>query len=549
MKFGFKIIFLAALSILTLSLFSCSRETPEQRQARILTEIDSTVKTAQMLIFEEKYANAVELLEKALANYGDNSKIFEALGYAYSGAQKPEMAGMYFEKAGDLDSSNPDLYLSAAYAYEQANIIPAAAGAYKKYLKAVPNSGLALKKLAKCLEKQDLFEEAINTYFAAIKASGRSATSEEAASIGALFVKTKNYTQAERWLNAALDATLAENVAVRSTIYSAMIQMYLAKRDMAKLQEVYAELKKINSQLLESLYPNLGKEIDEYNQKLKEAEEAIKKANEAKILEEKRLAEEKKKAEELKKAEEEEAKKAEEAKLAAIKASEEVKNQEALTEAPEPVLTPEEREEKEYADNYEKGDYPKAEKVAQNMVAKKPFSSTAWRNLSKSYAAQGKNRDAFFAAREAMRNSPDDVAETLLYLSAASKVLNNETYLDNIYQAKERFPNNCEIMLGLARTYALVGNKTEAKYAYEQFFKLADRQHPLRLEADAELQKLNEETEGAKDAEKANENSEKSESAKTGEEVSKPTATQTQTASEPLADTEKSISDKGEAKE
>lgn len=486
MKFGFRIIFFALLQVLALFLFSCSRETPEQRQARLLREIDESVKTAQTMIFEEKYASAIELLEKALSTYGDNAKIFETLAYAYSADKKFDMAGMYFEKAGDMDSSNPDLYLNAAASYEQAKIYPAAAGAYRKYIDRVPDSSLALKKFAICLEKQDLFEEALNAYFASIKASKRSPTSDEAASIGSLFVKIKNYSQAKRWLEAALGATLPENVKTRSAIYAAMIEMYLNQKDMAALQKAHDELAKINPELLNSNWPDLTKQLADYNQKLKDAQEAIKKANEAKILEEKRLAEEKAKAE----AEAEAKRKAEEEKLAAIKASEEVKKQEQMKEISEPVLTPEERVRKDYDENFSKGDFSKAEKIAQGMVAKKPDSAEAWRCLSKSYTAQGKNRDAFYAAREAMRNSPDDVSETLLYLSTAGKILNNETYLDEIYKAKEKFPNNCEIMLGMARTYTVLGNKTEAKYAYEQFFKLADREHPLRQQATEELQKL-----------------------------------------------------------
>lgn len=486
MKFGFKIIFFAALAALSAVLCSCSRETPEQKQARLLREIDESVRSAQTLIFEEKFADAIELLEKAILNYGDNAKIYETLAYAYSGDKKFEMAGMFFEKAGDFDDSNPDLYLNAATSYEQANAIPAATNAYKKYLQKVPNSFLALKKLALCLEKQDMFEEALNAYFSSIKNSKRSPTSDEAASIGSLFVKIKNYAQAKRWLEAALGATLPENVKTRSAIYAAMIEMYLNQKDMANLQKAHDELAKINPELLNSRWPDLTKQLADYNQKLKDAEEAIKKANEAKILEEKRLAEEKAKAE----AEEKAKQKAEEERLAAIKASEEIAKEEQINEVSEPVLTPEERQRRDFDEKFEDGDFANAERVAQNMVAKDPTSSDAWRRLSKTYTARGKNRDAFYAAREAMRNSPDDVSETLLYLSTASKILNNETYLDEIYKAKERFPNNCEIMLGLARTYALVGNRAEAQYAYEQFFKLADSEHPLRQQATEELRKF-----------------------------------------------------------
>lgn len=492
MKFGFRLAAFAAAAASAAFFGGCSRETPEQKQARQLAEIDAIVRDSQRLVFEEKPEKAVEILEAALDSYGESAKICESLAYAYSGAGKPEMAAMFFEKAGDLDASNPDLYLYAAGAYAQAGSLQAEAAAYSKYLMKKPESSLAWKSMAKSLEKQGMYEDALNAYLSSLKHAGRPATTAEAASIGTLFLKLKNRVQAKNWLEPALEGTIPENTETRAVILEGLVELYLDERDMEKLRPAFGELSKIRPEVVKSRWPDLQKQIDEFDAKLEEARKALEKSKaeaeaKAKAEEERKAAEAKAAEEAAKKAEEEARAQAEaEAKVEA----ERVREAPALSEAPKPEVSEEDAERERCMGLIGEGKTAEAERLAQKIVQKSPYNAESWRVLSEAYSARGKDGDAFVAAREGMRNAPDDVRATLLYLNRAGKVLGTERMLDELYVARERFPMNCEIMLGLARTYAKAGNASEARHNYGLFFKYADRDHPLLEEARGEFSRI-----------------------------------------------------------
>ena len=138
----------------------------------------------------------------------------------------------------------------------------------------------------------------------------------------------------------------------------------------------------------------------------------------------------------------------------------------------------------------EKGEIKEAEKISQTVVSKHPKSAVAWASLSKVYTAKGDNKSAFYSAKEALNASPESVEYTILYLNAANKVFSVEKFLDTIYAAREKFPNNPEIMLGLARTYVILKNYEEARYNYILFLQYADKNHPLRAEVEEEIKKI-----------------------------------------------------------
>ncbi|MFR6032793.1 MAG: hypothetical protein ACLUKN_06185 [Bacilli bacterium] len=43
--------------------------------------------------------------------------------------------------------------------------------------------------------------------------------------------------------------------------------------------------------------------------------------------------------------------------------------------------------------------------------------------------------------------APDDINATLFYLRNASRIQNNEIFLNGLYRAHEKFPNNVEILV------------------------------------------------------------------------------------------------------
>ena len=137
-----------------------------------------------------------------------------------------------------------------------------------------------------------------------------------------------------------------------------------------------------------------------------------------------------------------------------------------------------------------KGDAKGAEKAAHLAIFENRRSPQAWKALAQSYEAQKRNKDSYLAAREAYVLNPDDINATLFYLRNASRVLNNEKFLNALYAAHEKFPNNVEILIGLARTYKIIGDKRNAKFFYKEFVDKTPKEHKLYDEVYGEYEEL-----------------------------------------------------------
>ena len=499
MKSAFRILILPV--VFSAFLGACSKMTPEEKKARQQQQIASLVAKAQTLVSEGKTLEAVAMLEDAYSKYGDESALCENMAVAYAASGQFAGAGMYYEKAGDLNSEKPELYLFSADAYERVGSYPAAIGAYKKYLAANPKSPLAWKSMSAAMERENLYEQALNAYLSGISRanSGRDPSADEAARVGLLFLKVKNGVQARKWLESAYEAASPANAEARSKILLGLVEIYLDSKEMDLLQKAYSDLCALDPELAKKNFPGLEAQLAEFSKKLAEAKEAIRKAEEEKRLAEEeaeRKAEEARKLEEKKKAEEE-ARKAEEAKKAEEdkkKAEEEAAARAGLNPLRDiDPINDEPAEVRQQRLVFERLDEKKpaeAERLAQALVFDHPDSPAAWMTLSKVHTARGNDRAAYFAAREAAMKDKKSVEPTLLYISTAAKVLDVENFLDLVYRAREQFPQNSEIMLGLARVYSSLGNLVEARHFYGQFLQRADLNHPLRPEAQKEYEAI-----------------------------------------------------------
>ena len=499
--------FLSLLLPLCALLSACGEKTPEQIAAENKRNSEIAVRRAQVLIFDGKTADAIVMLEEASQKYGTGVELCEALAYAYSQEGKFADAAMCFEKASDLKGGDPSLQISAAKTYEQAGVLDSAIKAYEKYLKLKPGDAVAWKSLASCCVKAEYYEDALKHYLAAIKAIGRDPNTTEAAEIGELFIKNGNAHQAQRWLEAAYAVTLPENAEVKKKLLSNLIAVYLSLKDMGKLERAVNDADAIDKNLVESAYPGLHAKIADFKAKLKEAEEAFKteqkKKEEAALAERKAKEEAAAKAEAERKAKEEAERKAkEESEKAAMpidansesdgKKTEVVSEESTISDA---QAKPAEAEKKPTAlemsrDYLSKGEAKLAERSAHIAIADNRTSPEAWHALAKSYEAQNKANDSFLAAREALKLNPDDINATLYYLKNASRVQNNEHFLNSLYRAHEKFPNNVEILVGLARTYNALKDKPNARYFYAKFLREALKEHPLYEEMQQEYDSL-----------------------------------------------------------
>lgn len=536
-NFTFKLIAIFLLSALSFGLCACSEKTPEQIAAENAKKTDIAVRRSKVFLFDEKPAQAIQMLEQVYQECGPSALLCEALADAYAQDGQLPSAAMFYDRAADLKNGDPELEINAAKCYEQSNLPDSAVKAYSKYLKSKPQDMVAWKAMAKCLEKQEKYQEALNAYLAALKAAGRNPTSAEAASIGILFTKIGNVPQARRWLEAAYKATIPENVDTRREILLSLLSVYLAEKETVLLNATVEELDKMEPNLVREKYPQLHEQLTEFFKNLKEAEEAIKAEKAKKEAEEKEKA--KKEAEEKakKEAEEKAKKEAQEAKAISESAKkeenagsqaepepgkpaspaqqtnsqppqdpksaitetfsiaeEQIRDVEIKDESPEDTLKSAEGSFEKLLElskrSLAKGDAKTAEQAAHRAIAANRNDSQGWRALAKAYELQNRDNDSYMAAREAYVRAPDDINATLFYLRNASRIQNNEIFLNSLYRAHEKFPNNVEILVGLARTYKLIGDNRNAKYFYNVFLNMAPKEHPLYKEMYDELEEL-----------------------------------------------------------
>lgn len=536
-NFTFKLIAIFLLSALSFGLCACSEKTPEQIAAENAKKTDIAVRRSKVFLFDEKPAQAIQMLEQVYQECGPSALLCEALADAYAQDGQLPSAAMFYDRAADLKNGDPELEINAAKCYEQSNLPDSAVKAYSKYLKSKPQDMVAWKAMAKCLEKQEKYQEALNAYLAALKAAGRNPTSAEAASIGILFTKIGNVPQARRWLEAAYKATIPENVDTRREILLSLLSVYLAEKETVLLNATVEELDKMEPNLVREKYPQLHAQLTEFFKNLKEAEEAIKAEKAKKEAQEKEKA--KKEAEEKakKEAEEKAKKEAQEAKAISESAKkeenagsqaepepgkpaspaqqtnsqppqdpksaitetfsiaeEQIRDVEIKDESPEDTLKSAEGSFEKLLElskrSLAKGDAKTAEQAAHRAIAANRNDSQGWRALAKAYELQNRDNDSYMAAREAYVRAPDDINATLFYLRNASRIQNNEIFLNSLYRAHEKFPNNVEILVGLARTYKLIGDNRNAKYFYNVFLNMAPKEHPLYKEMYDELEEL-----------------------------------------------------------
>ena len=536
-NFTFKLIAIFLLSALSFGLCACSEKTPEQIAAENAKKTDIAVRRSKVFLFDEKPAQAIQMLEQVYQECGPSALLCEALADAYAQDGQLPSAAMLYDRAADLKNGDPELEINAAKCYEQSNLPDSAVKAYSKYLKSKPQDMVAWKAMAKCLEKQEKYQEALNAYLAALKAAGRNPTSAEAASIGILFTKIGNVPQARRWLEAAYKATIPENVDTRREILLSLLSVYLAEKETVLLNATVEELDKMEPNLVREKYPQLHAQLTEFFKNLKEAEEALKAEKAKKEAQEKEKA--KKEAEEKakKEAEEKAKKEAQEAKAISESAKkeenagsqtapepgkpaspaqqtnsqppqdpksaiteifsiaeEQIRDVEIKDESPEDTLKSAEGSFEKLLElskrSLAKGDAKTAEQAAHRAIAANRNDSQGWRALAKAYELQNRDNDSYMAAREAYVRAPDDINATLFYLRNASRIQNNEIFLNSLYRAHEKFPNNVEILVGLARTYKLIGDNRNAKYFYNVFLNMAPKEHPLYKEMYDELEEL-----------------------------------------------------------
>lgn len=113
-----------------------------------------------------------------------------------------------------------------------------------------------------------------------------------------------------------------------------------------------------------------------------------------------------------------------------------------------------------------------------------------WNLLSRTYVLDGQHKNAETTALEAIRLQPRNISYTLDYLRAAQRSKKPAEFFAEIQTAYDRFPQNPEVTLSLARGYERIAkNNAAARILYQRFIDLAS-DHPLRAEAETAITRL-----------------------------------------------------------
>jgi len=113
-----------------------------------------------------------------------------------------------------------------------------------------------------------------------------------------------------------------------------------------------------------------------------------------------------------------------------------------------------------------------------------------WNLLSQTYLIDGQLPNAETTALEAIRLAPDNISYTLDYLRVAQRSKKPDDFVIELETAHQRFPENPEINIALARAYERISKRDDtATKLYKNFIQLAPS-HPLRPEAEAAIARL-----------------------------------------------------------
>lgn len=115
-----------------------------------------------------------------------------------------------------------------------------------------------------------------------------------------------------------------------------------------------------------------------------------------------------------------------------------------------------------------------------------------WSLLSQAYTLNSETRNAETTALEAVRLAPKEVDYTLKYLRIAQRSKPPQLFLTELKIAFDRFPNNPEIIISLARARQRISKDRLAAAALYQQFITQFPSHPLRPEAETSLKTLTE---------------------------------------------------------
>jgi tetratricopeptide (TPR) repeat protein len=503
-----------------------------------ITEAE-VLETARMQADAGGYTPAIATLENYLTDHPGAFAVIDALAFTALEAGDQALAALYFQRAAEVDPSQPEYLLLAANAMADGGDNSGAAAAYREYLTVRPADSGAWVQLAELNANLGNRSAALDAYLQANRIQPSGAVQ---VAIGQNYLAAGNLAQSQIWFATAAQAEdearpaallgLLE-IALRANRYTdaqALIQTldteapgYLdeshlaqSRADLAawqrKQNEAAEAVAALNNRPQNTAQSGSSPSPDTSNQSSGTASTEVADADRA--TEESTTAE----ASASTQATTPDSGGPVAATTDPTEASAEVTNEdEADKDLAVTDVEADTAEEAETATNetiapssgvtevfrsprrtYEEfvslaraqvmdGEFSEAIRNFQRALARQNSDPEIWLELSEAQFQAGENVRAPASASEAVRRAPNNPKYFLQYIRVSAPTNPLARTIRELEAAQNRFPESPAVALTLARAYEDQGSLNYARRMYEIFLTLASSNHPDRPEVEARL--------------------------------------------------------------
>ena len=513
-------------ALLSSLVFLVACKSPEEKKAvqilkaRSFTEAGAT-------------SDALEILEKLAEEYPNDEEILGSIGQVYSMEGDLKTAAFFLEQA-HLQAPNDTERLYQAYLGQEAAMLPAGHLLEKLSIQATNRMTSEMWiHLGEIRQAENKVQPALEAYLKGVDYEIMTPSTEVAASIGQLFAKTGNLSQARIWLQIAVSNGGPNSL----TALFELLEINLRQQDWLSAESVITELDaKFPGAIDASAWKETRQEIVDW----REAQNAMKTELSKIRVENTDLTQNNSISEEYNAVIE--GKYQVIADLDTAEAMAEalaIEIEDTDTSGTEVLINPSESVSTEaileanegsntsdleiinieqYSEDVVTGDNLEVTEAQLSRTIQELLSDASaaeleqdynsaitnywtamginnnradiWNLLSRAYFADGQIANADIAALEAVRLEPLTVAYTLDYLRVAQKSKLPNAFLSQLEIAYSRFPESAEIILSLARAHERIsGQNATARNLYLRFIEIAPK-HPLIPEAEAAVSRL-----------------------------------------------------------
>lgn len=509
----------APLPLLILSTLLSSCADPEAQQAKKLEQADT-------LIASGDFPTADRLLNELAQADPENTEILRKRISLYRAQEDVDAVAFLMQEAQRRDPKDIEL-LYQTYLAQEAAGVPSATY-LEQFAELAPDAMTPelWEKLGQSRAAANQPQAALNAYLKASTFDGYQTSPESAAAIGELFLKVDNAAQAERWFKIAAESD--DPHALRALF--GLLEINLRNKNWPEAEIIIQQLE---AQFPGAIAASQWADAPEQLATWREAQEKMRAALEKEKAEAEAAAQNAQAnqapltTDELNELSPTPSDKSEVvAELAAVEALADVPAVEADepvevdgalnlesadtelsfkdtttgdaviddTVAPDaaPMAPPMTTDEllAEAAALEQQRDYKAAIQYYWRALGQSNDRTDIWNQLSSAYLIDGQLQNAETAVLESLRLDPSQVNTMLDYLRIAQRTKTPRDFLAEIETAGDRFPQNPEIALSLARAYERIArNNAAARSAYSRFIQLAPS-HPLRPEAESALARL-----------------------------------------------------------